>query len=199
MPAKPTNPAQPSAHLDADLEQDLALLREIAEIGTDLARILHRQVQAKAKPADREDPSAAFERIARAVRRTIHLRQHLRQNSLARTTQRTATRAQIIRQVENTIDRETRDPATAESLKVELLERLETPEFEHDIQTRPTADIVAETLSDLGLRHLPGTPRERRTTDTLRTLYAQAAKPPPTKPQSNPPATSLLEHLLRER
>ena len=61
------------------------MLKELAEIGMALARALLRRELAKAAHDDGAgpDPQVAFERVARAVRRTVALNAHLRQQKQA--------------------------------------------------------------------------------------------------------------------
>jgi hypothetical protein len=87
----------------------------------------------------------------------------------------TPRRRRIIRDVEDTIQRTT-GPAEAETLHAELLDRLDAPDLDDDIENRPIGDVIADICRDLGLAALPGThPWKRRTTEDLATLCARAA------------------------
>ena len=184
-------------------------MRDLIDMGTDFARILHSQAaQAAQTPAapDQQAAStpsapalapsapvantlvslaAAFDQVARAVRRCILLAQSLADPKRpARTSaqHRTAAHKQIIRAVEDTIQRPSYDTDcdrdTAEALRAELHERLDAPDLDDDIQTRPVADIIKEICNDLGLDRMPGTrPFARRTPADVARLCAQAAAP----------------------
>ena len=92
---------QVSTDPDHDEQADDALfyrdtLQELIQIGTDLARLLHQHAIAQAQAAVRDlapcapptEHAAAFDRIARAVRRTIALARSLSEplaRALART------------------------------------------------------------------------------------------------------------------
>ncbi len=193
------------------------VLHDLIEIGADFARMLHQQAKPNtnaAAPANDQDgdqtsqpapdPAAtqalsiAFDRVARAVRRTIalaHKLSELRQagtdhaaTSLDQRT--TAARKRVIRDVEDTIQRAA--PASEfESLQAELLERLDDPDFDDEILHRPTAEIIAEICRDLGIAAAPGTrPWKRRTPQDIAILSARATAPCRIRPVGAPSATS---------
>jgi hypothetical protein len=156
------------------------------EIGADLAGMVHSQAKAQAaKPGSAPAPIAApdlavaFDRISRAVRRTITLARKVVEPVVATqhpAQHRAAARRRIIREVEDTIQR-TAGHAEAESLHAELLDRLDAPDLEDDIELRPIADIIADICRDLGLAALPGThPWKRRTVPDLAALAALASQ-----------------------
>ncbi len=66
-------------------------------------------------------------------------------------------RKQIIRTVEDCIQRET-SGREAEALHAELYERLETIDADDDIETLPVAEIIALIRRDLGIANLPRHP-----------------------------------------
>ena len=142
--------------------------------------------QPAAKPAPAADPTIAFDRIARTLRRTIALARKLTDPTPPRPTKlaaepsserRLAARKQIIRDVEDTIQRRA-DGSDAEALQAEFYERLETIDCEDDIANLPIAELIALIRRDLGLAALPGThPWKRRKPAELRELYARAAQP----------------------
>ncbi len=138
--------------------------------------------------------TAAFDRTVRAVRRGILLA-----HSLARPVQpapdparhRAAARKRILREVEDTIQRPGSDgrsgpalPANLQdSLRAELRDRLDGPDLDDDIASRPVADVITEICRDLGLDAFPGTrPFKRRTPDDIRQLCARAAAPSAARP-----------------
>lgn len=101
---------------------------------------------------------------------------------------RIVARKQIIREVEDAIDRATRDPARVDALRAELQDRLDSPDLEDDIASQPAPNLIAEFCRDLGLvATLPGTtPYMRRTPADIAGLCARAAQPPITRPEPTP-------------
>ena len=89
------------------------------------------------------------------------------------------------------------DNASAEALTAELHERLDGPDLDSDITSRPVADIVAELCRDLGIAPPAGPhPWKRRTPADIAALCARAAAPSPAqtktqahdaRPGANPP------------
>jgi hypothetical protein len=79
MPNPPPNPAPPETPFIERAEQRRLMLRELAEIGMDLARALKRRVEAEAEGGDdaaavaKRDPADAFQRLSRAIRLTLVL------------------------------------------------------------------------------------------------------------------------------
>ncbi len=144
--------------------------------------------------------AAAFDRTARAVRRGILLAR-----SLAHPVQpapdpaghRAAARRRILRKVEDAIhrpgiggggngrDSDGRDDA---GLHAELRDRMDAPDLDDDIASRPIAEIITEIRRNLGLASLPGDhPWHRRTPDDIRKLCARAAAPSvPRQPGAGP-------------
>ena len=140
--------------------------------------------------------AAAFDDTARTVRRCILLAEHLNQpRRPARTTAapdntetspeaRTAARKRILRAAEDTIQRRDYDGSASpecdlpETQRRELLDRLDAPDLDTEIATRPVEDIIKDILRDLGLAALPGTrPWQRRTPADIAELLARAAAP----------------------
>ena len=194
----PPEPAGHASQRDEDAQYYRDILHELIDIGADLARTLHRQATAQpspepgpepaAKPASPvPDPTIAFDRIARTLRRTIALARKLSDPappapaSERSTERRRAARKQIIRQLEDAIQQRTKGPASeaeAEALHAELYERLDTLDLDDDIDTMPIAEIIAAIRRDLGIAHHLGTrPWKRRTPRDVHDLYARAAQP----------------------
>ncbi len=187
-PADRASPT-PVSQRDEDAQYYRQVLHELIELGADLARTLHRQAAATPAAAPepaparalQPDPSIAFERIARTIRRTIALARKLSDPTQPRPAahaaeRRTAARKQIIRAVEDSIQRDA-DGAEADDLHAELYERLETMDLDDDLDTLPIAEIIAAIRRDLGIAaHLPGThPWKRRRPADVRALCARAA------------------------
>ncbi len=207
----PTTPQDDPAQQAADAHQQRQALRDLLGMGTDFARLLHGQAttpQPAATPSapapvpdshpdarpDTPAPAtptahtlialaAAFDQIARAVRRNILLARSLDRPAPPAPDPaqlRTAARKRILRETEDTIQRaHNPDSDIAESLQAELRDRLDAPDLEDDLATRPIPDIITEIRRDLGLDAHPGTrPFKRRTPADLQTLHARAAAPP---------------------
>ena len=184
----PPNPLDDPAHTRA-------ILAELVTLGMSIARDLAREQAVRtdrataALPGPAEpvaaatpDPAAAFERVSRAVRRTLLLARRLAEAEAnpAHPTPgpaeaRATTRRRIIREVEDAIHRATNDPAAADSLQTELAERLDAPELDDDITARPPADIITDIVRDLGLDRHAAQPWRRRTPAQIRTLHSRAA------------------------
>ena len=200
-------PADLATQRDEDAQYYRQVLHELIEIGTDLARTLHRQATPapKAEPsaepaaAPTPDPTIAFDRIARTLRRTIALARKLSDPAPPRPAQlraehtserRLAARKQIIRAVEDTIQRRS-NGAEAEALHAEFYERLDDPDLDDDLDQRPVAEIIKDICRDFGIEHFPGThPWKRRTPQDVRDLYARAAQPTIAQPRMAQPGTA---------
>ena len=200
---------------DADTEHLRTLLLDLADLGASLARQVHAQAMAQAAiipeanaPESTRDATAArtatltaaFDRVARCVRRTALLVQHLHdapkpeapnKASDPATERRTQARTRILRECEHAIDRAVfnrradRDPA---AIRRELLERLDDPGLDGDLAHRPLPEIIAGLREDLGVSsQMPFTcPTRRRTPEEVRALRAEAAAPPGTLPTLPP-------------
>ena len=207
-PSRP-EPTDRATQRDEDAQYYRQVLHELIEIGTDIARIVHRQATAKpaehgpesdgqpaAKPAPAPDPTIAFDRIARTLRRTIALARKLTDPTPLRPAERRAehaserrlaARKQIIREVEDTIQRRS-NGAEAENLHAEFYERLDDPDLDDDLDQRPVADIIKDICRDFGIEHFPGThPWKRRTPQDVRDLCARAARPSIAQPRPAQP------------
>ena len=140
-----------------------SVLDELISLGQDLARQVHA---AAGKDLTLEQATIAFDRVARTVRRTVLLSRRLAADPAPGRT--AAARREIIRKVEDAITR-----ADKPTLHAELHERLDAPELDDEIGSKPVADIVADIIRDLGLA--PG-PWSRRTPASIRTLHAKAGR-----------------------
>ncbi len=156
--------------------------------------------KAPAPAASLQDLAAAFDSISRTVRRCIMLAQNLdaprkparppAPNHTA-APDRTAARTRILRAVEDTLGRQDYDDSyrvcdPTEALHAELLDRMDAPDLDRDIESRPIDDIIKDVLRDLGLAALPGTrPWKRRTPSDIAELCARAAAP--SRPEGTTP------------
>ncbi len=179
-PTPPTPPGPGVDHAPFYVE----VLNDFVAMAQQLAHDLVRQSKCRtdALEAGREhvppDPSTGFERLGRSVRRSIMLADRLGKPAPgACAKDRIAARKRIIRAVADAIESNA-DPGEAESLEAEFLERLDSPEFEDDLDGRPVAEIIAEIARDLGLAAMSGTrPWKRRTPADIAELCARAARP----------------------
>ena len=171
-----------------------AILDELVTLGTDLARRIH--AAAAAGELSLEHAATAFDHVSRSVRRTILLSRRLDEPASAQLgsaqpqQHRAAARKRLIRDVEDTIARTTRGPES-EQLQAEFQDRLDSPDLEDEIGTRPVAEIIADICRDLGIATPPGMPRvwKRRTPNDLANLVARAAHP---TPKIGPPSPALV-------
>lgn len=169
----PSSPAE-----TADPEEDTQFYRDacrdLVELGLDLARRTQAQ---PVTPQHAPLQTLAFERIARAIRRTILLAEHLGQPrpdaSLAGPERASPT--------EPGNRPEKKSPAqtgTVERQRVETLasDRREVSDMKRDVATRPLSEIIAEIRRDLTSAPEPG-PHPP----------TQPPTQPPTPPPSAPP------------
>ena len=166
-----------------------AILHDLIDCGAALARHIHERATAATPPLDNNgiaDPTIAFERVTRAVRRTIALARHIATQPASHAqAHRAASRARLIRGVEDAIHRKRREVGRldADALHAELAERLEDPELEFDLQGRPVEHVIEEICRDLGIA-MQGRSYvyRRRTPGDIADLRARAAAPPPPAP-----------------
>ena len=161
--------------LDMFMAIDITLLEDAATklitLGVSLAQHIHDRTTAQ-PDTDLVEASKAFERVSRGTRRAIMLAR-----KLAEPPRRTAARKRIIRDVEDVIQRDA-DDDEGETLHAELMDRLDSPDLEDDIDSLPVEAIITDILRDFGLAHLPGThPWKRRTPDDVAELNTRAAAP----------------------
>ncbi len=154
----------------------LQMLQELAEIGMDLARAVHRQALAEAPAIEAGEGAVAhppaggdlglvFSRIARAVRQTLALEARLEQERSAR--DRAAgqgpgrqgveakwrarrRRQEVSSFVEQLIEAES-DRDDVEHLLADLAERLDDDEDAGALADRPIGELIAGICRDLGL------------------------------------------------
>ena len=145
---------------------------------------------------------AAYVDITRSMRRSVLLAQKLDEPVRAPRAQpaerQHAARRRIIRAVEDAIQRESYEDEV-EDLETELLERLEQPEMDDEIDSRPVDEIITDICRDLGLVVIPGAhPWKRRTPEDIAALCEKAAgrggdasrATSPTQPQPDAPSAA---------
>ncbi len=252
QPSSANLPTEPGQHAPgqpaADAHYYRHVLHDLIDMGAGFARLLHQQASAQAVqqatiPATQRDPTpqpapaptpdvpipdilitlaAAFDRIARAVRRSIALARSLADPvppARDPAQHRAAVRKRILREVEDVIQRTVpgfgqaasddaasakfgvnaadADDDSAEALTTELHDRLDAPDLDDDISHRPVADVITEICRDLGLAALPGAhPWKRRTPRDLEQLCARAAAPSRTRqPGAGPPVPAIPQRV----
>jgi hypothetical protein len=181
-----TTPDQPdpSLGIEHDRKHHRDILNELIDIGAAMARMVARQASrhddSVAEPPT-ENLTVAYERCARAVRRSIMLYEKLVEPPKP-ARHRVVARRRIIRDVEDAIERNA--PADEqENLHAELLERLDSPDLDNEIATRTAPEIVTDICRDLGIAHLPAIhPWKRRIPHDIAVLNARAEQPPAAAP-----------------
>ena len=139
------------------------VLNAMIDVGAELIGLLHAQAKMQVAASVAEAPEAAtalpvvdvavaYERISRAVRRSVLLVQRLgdARAKVSDDAGRIVARRKIVRTVEDVIHRDA-DADTADGLRAELAERLDGPELDDEIGSRPVTDIISEILADMGL------------------------------------------------
>ncbi len=175
--------AQPASREDDDAYYR-AVLHELVEIGTGLARQL-KDTAAKHPEADH---TIAFDRVARTIRRTIALARHIATSppkARMAPAERAKAREKIIRTIEDAIEVKGRHTKGFDNQAYfeELNERLLDDQLEQDLLTRPIDDIIEEIARDLNVNAQERSWRhKRRTPTTLAALRHRAAALPPLPP-----------------
>ena len=176
------------------------VLQDLVQMAHDMARLVHAQAHRQAEAASAAlpppppatppfpDPAIAFDRIARTIRRTILLAQKLEEQP--KLANRTAARKRILREVEDVFQRNAK-PADRPSLQTELLDRLDSPDLEDDIDIRPLDDIIDDIVHDLRVASPYATNWKRRTPADVETLRTRAATLPQTWSQPGQPPAPL--------
>ena len=164
---------------EADVQFYRTMLHQLIELGVELARDVCSQAKAAPAPGvPQADVAVMFERVSRAVRRTIALAQRLGEPVAAPVADaaRRVARRRIIRQVEDLIQLKADGPEREDCLRAELYERMDGPELEEELDLRPAAEIIADICRDLGLAAMSGTGPWRTPADVV-ALCARAARP----------------------
>ena len=163
---------QPSPEATAHCQD---VLLDLVDLGHKLARLVVAEAESAKLPVAKATP--LFDKIARNIRRCAWLAHHL--VDPVKTIDRVVARKQIIRRVEDAIQREADSPES-DALREELRDRLDTPDLEDDIATRPLDEIITDIVRDLGLTAVAGCHLwQRRTPRDVANLCAQAAAPIP--------------------
>ena len=171
-----TKAAQLEAAREARTQRYLALLDNAIDI-TD--RFINRlDAQAATEPA--ATLIVPLERAVRTLRRTMALAQKFAAPPRLGAFAREFARKTIIRDVQDVIQRSGETDREQRSLRAELLERIDAPDMDDEIDHRPVKAIITDLIRDFGLAHLPGThPWARRTPKDIAILKAQAAQTGP--------------------
>ena len=191
----------------------LRVLHRMIDLGANLAeRIQQTPVNPAEATAAGLEPDAAptdtvsreFDRVTRGVRRSIILAQRIQDPVAARAEAdpaqyRILARKRILRVVEDEIH-DKFDGEAAEAMRQELLERLDSPELEDAIDTRPIDEIIVDIRRDLDTAGTPGFRHawKRRTSEDVATLHGLAAKPC-SGPRTAQPQTPNAPRLVRQR
>ncbi len=189
MPAP--HPQPPCETTRTDLRATCqALLAEALDIGMARLRRLHPDAPDAATRSE-ADAADAYSVLTASIRRSILLADKLAAPPHDPAPNRVVARKRIYRGVEDVIHaRETGD--RAESLEQELIERLEQPDLEDDLATRPVEDIVADICHDLGLPvPKPLYDWKRRSPQDIRELAKLAAAPPASRSDATPPTRPI--------
>jgi hypothetical protein len=148
-------PSRSAEEIAADAAFYRGVLHGLIVVGADLAQVVQEQARHPVAPEPIAELAEAFERIARAVRRTVALARTLDEPVKARALRaagagHAAARARIRREVEEVIELGT-EASEAEELREQLRDRMERPEFEDELGDRPIEEIIAGLFKDLRL------------------------------------------------
>ncbi len=196
MSAHATQPTQPDPGQQAeDAQLYRCVLHELIHIGTDLARLTHQKAVAHAQAAlqnatpstPHEDHAAAFDRIARAIRRSIALARTLTDPPPPAPAPRAARTPTPQRPEDAPIPSATPEPDT-DAPTTNHRDRPDAPDQDDDVTNRPIAEVIAEICRDLAVP-VPS---------SVSTQATPAHTPTPTRPrpQAAPttPAPSATPH-----
>ena len=179
-PCETTRTDQRARHQD--------LLNEALDIGMARLRRLHPDAPDAATLSE-ADAAAAYHVLTTSIRRSILLTDKLAAPPPDPAPNRIVARKRIYRGVEDVIHNADLGDR-AESLEQELLERLDSPELEDELATRPVEAIVADICHDFGL-HVPKPlyRYKRRSPPDIRELAEVAAAPPASLGENGTPLT----------
>jgi hypothetical protein len=129
-------------------ERHLIMLKELAEIGMDLARTIRQQ--AEAEPEKAANLAQGFAHVAKAVRQTVAL-----EAKLAEGPRQASVLRQRKKQIRRTIERAIEDQMEGFSFNLalcDLHERLEGERFDEDILDLPPSQIIQRICKLLGVK-----------------------------------------------
>ncbi len=154
-------PGAESARIEA--AEDAEMLRELAQIGMRLVRLVEANAQARAA----QDPAAdlgrvdqAFAKLSRSIRLTLALKAKLADSAAkrdaaiegaARTQQADELRTRWQKVKLKFAVADTLEALDAEHLLADLRERLEDPDIAADLALRSMGEMVASVCDDLGI------------------------------------------------
>jgi hypothetical protein len=176
------------------------VLNEMIGAGADITQFSYRMAEAfQTDPEVLGNTVLSFERTSGTVRHTIAMAHRLAAPAKAPDLERRASaRARIIRGVEDVIQSKVADAQDLASLNAELLDRMDLPGLDYDVETRPAEDLIIEICRDMGLGDsTPGSfPWKRRTPEAIAALNAIAAAPSGQRRQA-PPDASVPDRVER--
>jgi hypothetical protein len=146
------------------------------------------------------DPTPAYDRVTRSIRRSIMLARAIQASAPAPAPSavqqnRVRVRKRVIRAVEDSVERSGRDSAQGDALRAEMFERLDSPDMDDDIDHRPLEAIIDEIRHDLGLTGPRGEHFwKRRTPADVAALSARAAAPLDARPAPTPDRAGWAWH-----
>jgi hypothetical protein len=187
-----------------------AMLRELADIGMEIARALQNEVRARAEPLEAAEPpqsvaelGLAFSRVSRAVRQTLALEAQLEEGRLER--RRAAEAAEEANAQANSEMAERGARVKAKLMQVLHPDRERDHRWDDDwfedlsdgpdaergegfMADRPAADVVAGVCGDLGLeRDLSAWTDENGAASAGPDASGAASPPHPDDARSRPP------------
>jgi len=133
--------------------------------------------------------AAAFDGVARTMRRTVLLARHLRQRPAAAPGQaraRELVRRDALRTLGDDLHRSRHPQPERDALQREFLERLDSPDTEADLLDQPTDHVISVIRRDLGLDPLAGSYFLRRPPAEVAALHQLAARPPRRRAPGSP-------------
>ena len=167
--------------------------RELVTLGVGFTRHIHDRTIAN-PDTNLAKAATAFENVSRGTRKAILLAQRLDQPP-----RRIAARKQIIRAVEDNIQRHAaEDDDEADTLQAELLDRLDTLDLEDEIDSRPVETIITRYPARFRPRPYP---RRQPPVEAphpggcRRTERTRRRTPPPSPPVAPPPARPIIGRI----
>ena len=165
----------PDDQTDVDNEFFTAALKEMVSLGIDITRIIHQQVVAQSIDSPHnpipEATSLAFERVSRAVRRSIMLAKKLRDPKPSPSPALAgATRGEGGARKRETNAQKDQDPR----------DRPDSPDRLETLEDRPILELINEIRKDLNLPPLPPPGNVRDEAPADRSEAALQSPPGPT-------------------